>query len=223
MGNAGGLVALSILFLALLAVAGLVLLVGVAVVLAYVVLRAYYFRDNHTPRHESVNPTEVPLILQRGEEVLFGHTKSVLSIEHQVRRWTNSRHGAGLGYGRGHRSGYGGLFAWGSSSSGKSWTSTETTRLGGSALLTSKRLVFMSGGTVSEVIPLSELESVSSNWRSILIAAEHGRRIRRYELRLKEDGPAQGLVTAKWVRGIAEACQERQRERIPIGVSSLRA
>ena len=69
MGNAGGLVALSILFLALLAVAGLLLLVGVAVVLAYVALRAYHFRNNYAPRHELVNPSEIPLILQRGEEV----------------------------------------------------------------------------------------------------------------------------------------------------------
>ena len=109
--------------------------------------------------------------------------------------------------GHGRRRGAAGAFAWGSSGGGKSWTESEFVRVSGQAYLTTKRFLFKSGRFATEILPLSKVASVDADRRTIFIAADSPKGVNRYELRLKEDGPAERIVTQRWSQAILELCQ----------------
>lgn len=197
-GNAGEIAVLLILFLILLNVAAVAVAVPFVVILIYSLAKSYHYRNNNTPRHEQVNPAHVPFILQRGEVALLGHTKSVFLSKCKVRQWRNSRAGAGLEYGYGRTRTLAGVFAWGSSGTGRSWTSSELVRIKGQAYLTDRRFVFLSSESVTETIPLSELASVSTSRRTVFISTENHGKIGKFQLRLNVVGPAQRVIVSRW-------------------------
>ena len=61
---------------------------------------------------------------------------------------------------------------------------------------------------MAESINLGELASATAVRKKVIVAAESHGKARRYELWLKEDGPAQRFIALKWSRTMMELAQE---------------